>query len=148
MSDTIRQKICADRLARLKTIAKSGGYYRNYPVIQEWKLGANSPEDLPAIELRDESCDVVTYDEANTAWQLHLDVIISVKGEESQEDLRNYINDVYKCFGTDLSCGGYGRIKPDGDAMLLEQHEDVYGDIEIKFTVSFETKSWDLTKQI
>jgi len=147
VSDTIRQSICAERLAKLLTISKSAGYSIDYPTIEEWKLTANPPANLPAIELRDESCDVEKYDRDNTAWRLHLTVIISARGDETQEDLRNYVNDVYKCFGTDIFCGGYGEIIPEGDNMTLQQEEDVYGDIEIKFSVKFETKSWDLTSR-
>jgi hypothetical protein len=145
VSDTIRQLICENILTRLKTISKSGGYSIDYPTIAEWKLSALPPAELPAITLRDESCDVVIYDRDNTVWNLHVTIIVSALGEESQEDLRNYINDVYKCIGADIFCGGHGEIKPEGDAMTMEQHEDVYGDIEIKFSILFETKSWDLT---
>lgn len=147
MSDTIRQSICSNILTRLQAISKAAGYSIDYPVIKEWKLSATMPEELPAITLRDESCDVVRYDRDNTAWLLHLTVIISAKGEETQEDLRNYINDVYKCIGADITCGEYGEIEPEGDSMNLEQDDDVYGEIEIKFVVKFETKSWDLTAQ-
>lgn len=147
MSDTIRQSICSDILTRLKTISKAAGYSIDYPVIEEWKLSAETPDKLPAITLKDESCDVTQYDRDNTEWRLHLSIWISTSGEETQEDLRNYVNDIYKCIGTDTTCGGYGEIEPEGDSMSMEQGEDVYGDIEVKFGIRFETQSWDLTAQ-
>ena len=147
MSDTIRQKICSDRITRLKAIEKSGGYSIDYLSIEEWKLTPDMPEELPAITLRDDSCEVVTYDRDHAMWRLHLTVIITARGDESQEDLRNYVNDIYVCIGSDKTCGGYGEIIPEGDEMVLQQEDNVYGDIEIKFHVLFETRAWDLTKQ-
>jgi hypothetical protein len=57
------------------------------------------------------------------------------------------MQDVYKCLGTDITCGGVAdAIIPKGDTIDLLQKDNVYGAIEIKFEIQYQTSSFDQTE--
>lgn len=146
---TIRQSICDNILARLKTISKSNGYYNDYKLVDEWKLSALKKEAYPAILLVDDTNIVTAYDRLKTDFNLRITVAILCQSEDAPSDLRKYIADVYQCIGVDITCDGLCfDIEPLGDVMNLQQQENVYGDVELKFNVIHNCKSWDLFNQI
>jgi len=162
MAKSIRQQIVEYIIDKLKLISKTNGYSQDYATISEWKLSALAKLDLPAILLIDDSQDVTGYHENSmTDFTLHLVLSVFVKDNvslneqtgtkvyETPELLRNYIADVYKCLGSDITCGGLAfDIQPQGDNMNLIQKNSVYGDIDLKFDVIYSTKSWDLYTQV
>lgn len=145
---TVRQNIISNILGRLATISTSTGYSRNYNYTGEWLLNVSEAEledYTPAIVLIDDSQDVVAHDRVKTDFLLHLTFAVWSSGEDSQEDLRNSIADIYECLGKDPSCGGYvDEITPLSDQINLIQKDDVYGSGEVKIDVSYSCRAWTL----
>lgn len=147
MSNSIRQSIMDNIVTRFKAVSVVSGYYADYRFCDEWVLTALSEDDLPAIVCRDESQDAVSYQfDSVVDWELHLTVSIVVRENTAPTDLRNYIQDVYKCMGADLLCGGYATgIVPKGDSITMEQEDSVYGVIDINFDIQYSSRAWDST---
>lgn len=147
MSSSIRQSIMDNIVTRLKAISTMSGYYADYQFCDEWVLSALTEEELPAIVCRDESEDVLDYQfDKIVDWALHVTVSILVREDTAPTTLRNYIQDIYRCIGSDLLCGGYATgIKPTGDTITMEQEDSVYGVIDVNFDILYSSEAWDST---
>ena len=150
--DTIREKIMANILGRIALIATSTGYNRDYEYTGEWVLNISEDEIddySPGIFLVDDSQEVVGIDRAKTEFVLHLTVAIWGAGQDSQQNIRKSIADVYKCIGEDVTCGGYADdVVPISDTINLVQKDDIYGDAEVKFDIFYACRTWDLETSI
>ena len=149
---TVRQNIITNILSRLDDISTSTGYNRDYAYTGEWLLNVSESEFedyTPAIVLIDDAQEVVRYDRAKTDFVLHITLAVWGSGADSQQDLRESIADIYTCLGSDTSCGGYvDDLTPVSDSINLIQKDDVYGSAEVKFDLTYSTKSWDLDTQV
>lgn len=136
-------------VARLKLMNKTNGYTTNYTTVDQWRRTPVDPQELPAVFVEDPECDVVEYHNEFTDYQLTINIWIGLDGTEAPATIRNMIQDVYKCLGADVSCGGYvHHLKPDSDSILIDQKDDHYGCIFMSFLAGFTTVSWDTNTSI
>ncbi len=147
MADSIRQKIMEKYLSMLGDISVANGYTTDFITVVEWRKYPFDSSDLPAIEIQDPESIVVDFDNFSTTWALTLNITIVLKGNETPEDLRNMIQDIHKCLGSDVRCDDWVRdITPVSDAIYIDQKDEIYGSIELVFKVEYVCKSWALNK--
>jgi hypothetical protein len=147
--DSVRQNIASNLLTRLQSISVANGYTTDYNLITDWRLYPLEKDDLPAIIMQDDTNTIEAFNDVFTDNILEVTIGIFIKGDEPSKQLRNYIQDVYKCVGADEYCGGYAsKIEPVSDIINLQQKDDVFGDVELKFKIFYTCGSWNLIKNL
>jgi hypothetical protein len=134
-------------MTRLGAISITNGYSTDYGLVAEWKLTALEESDYPALVFQDDRNDVL-YDGAFEFTQnvLKCRVSIFARGTETPKQLRNMIQDVYRCLGTDSTCNGYANdIKVISDDIQNSQKDNVYGTADVLFEIYYRCQQWNLT---
>jgi hypothetical protein len=146
MADTVRQLIAENIMTRLGAISITNGYSTDYGLVAEWKLTALEESDYPALVFLDDSNTVVDNIPSVISNIVHCRICIYARGTETPSQLRNMIQDVYKCLGADIWCGGYADdLKILDDNFAMAQKDNVYGSIDIRFDVYYDCRAYDLT---
>jgi len=146
MSDTVRQSILENLIARLKLMTIANGYSVDYPVVDEWRMKALEEDDLPAVIIEDPRDQVKQTAPKVLDHELTVNIYIVVTQSTAPEKLRNYIQDLYVCLGADRTCNNYAEdITPIDDEIELQVEGVTWGIVRTTWAITYQTQAWDLT---
>lgn len=139
-----RQEIVDILLARLKGISIDNSYQNNIAKVDEWVVSKLSDKDLPALVLRDSGSTPDNSSSGSTSYKLNIDVEVLVSDKETtMKILRTIMEDVLKSIGYE------GDDLPEvrtyeGDEVLAEHHDKMYGGTRMKFAVVYDAAKWEM----
>lgn len=152
MNDSLRQKIVAAIVTRMRTILTANGYATNIGSnVYDWRTQFHEDE-LPAVSVCDLTAETVTPDGVSNprrvAHLLGVQIRIHAVRDETPDNIRRMIADVTRAIGTDdrWHSGGVGlamTTRPVRDGFLIPQDsfEVIGGFVEIE--VSYLTEKWN-----
>ncbi len=139
-----RQEIIDTLMLRLNGISIANGYANDLVKVDEWAVSRLNDKDMPALVLRDTGSSVgnSTSGAAQNRLEIEIDVVVSDKAT-AMSTLRTLISDVLKAIGTESDDLPEYRTY-DGDEILAEHQDRFYGGTRMKFTVVYDTASWEI----
>lgn len=149
MADTIRAQIVAAIIAKLKTITTANGYKTELgSKVYEWGAPRLGAEDLPAAIVRDDTEDLVSeYSNARHEFILTVEIEVLTADAATAASIRaarDFITDVYKALGQDITLGGLALdIKPIGNELAHEKAEKTVGGGKASYAVRYRTAAYN-----
>ncbi|MEN4053783.1 hypothetical protein [Sulfurimonas sp. NWX79] len=139
-----RQEIVDILKLRLQNISKANGYENDIVKVDEWVMSKLQDKDMPCLVLRDtgSSVDNSVSGTSSNRLQIEVDVLVSDK-ETTMRTLRSIMSDVLKAFGNE-SEDFYEHRTFDGDEVLVEHQDKLYGGTRMKFTVVYDAAQWEM----
>ena len=139
-----RQEIVDILKQRLQNISKKNGYENDIVKVDEWTQSMLKDKDMPALVVRDTGSSVDNSTSASSSYRLHIEVDVLVSNKETtMEVLRTVMSDVLKAVGFE-SEDFYEYRTFDGDEVLVEHQDKIYGGTRMKFTVVYDAAQWEL----
>lgn len=139
-----RQEIVDILKTRLQNISVANGFANDVVKVDEWGQSKILEKDMPMLVLRDtgssvsQSASVTSHNQL----QIEVDVLVSDK-EKTMQTLRSVMSDVLKAVGAE-SDDFYEYRTFDGDEVLVEHQERIYGGTRMKFSVVYDSASWEI----
>jgi len=139
-----RQQIVNLFIKRLEDINKSNGYENDIKKVDEWSMSKLEKQDMPAIVLRDtgSSVDSSTSGSSKNKLEIEIDVMVSDK-DTTMATLRTVMSDVLTAVGNETDDLPEYRFY-NGDEILAEHQNHIYGGSRMKFTVIYDSFNWEI----
>jgi len=140
-----RQEIVDIIKTRLQSISIANGYGHDIVKVDEWAMSKLQDKDMPALIVRDIGSSVdnsMMGSCCSYALQIEIDVLVSDK-ETTMKTLRTVMSDVLKAVGTQNS-NFSEYVTFNGDEVLVEHQEKLYGGTRMKFTVIYDSPEWEM----
>ncbi len=139
-----RQEIVDILMLRLKAISIVNGYANDLVTVDEWRASKVNEKEMPALILRDTSSSVGNRASGSSdhTVQIEIDVLVSDKST-TMAKLRTILADVLKAVGAESDDLPEHRTY-EGDEILAEHQDHLYGGARMKFTVVYDTPSWEI----
>ena len=133
-----RQEIVDILKARLQTIS-------GIKSVDEWKMARVTDSDMPAVVLRDVGSSVAneTSSSSSHSLQIEIDILVSDK-ETTMPTLRNFMSEVLRVVGSDGDDNFYEYRTYNGDEIIVEHQDKIYGGAQMKFTVVYDATTWEM----
>jgi len=143
MTDPTRQSIIEALETRLKTILTTGGYkFSLGSNVFDWidrDLGADT--ELPCVIYRDRENSIEPF--TTLQYSNKVKVELEIKAEDTPENLRFMIEDVYKAIGTDDTWGGLALdTQPISDELDFSHADKKVGTARIQIEIEYEKTKW------
>ena len=139
-----RQKIVDIIKTRLQDISIANGYMNDIVKVDEWAQSRLQDKDMPALVVRDTGSSVDNSTSASSSYRLQIEVDVLVSDSETtMATLRIVMSDVLKAIGYE-SDDFYEYRTFDGDEVLVEHQDRIYGGTRMKFTVVYDAAKWEL----
>lgn len=139
-----RQEIVDIIKSRLQNISLANGYQNDIVTVDEWTMSRIEDRDMPALIVRDTSSSTDNSVSGACGYRLsiEIDVLVSDKTTTMQR-LRTIMEDVLRAVGEE-SDDFYEYRAFDGDEVIVEHHDKLYGGTRMKFTVEYTTQQWEM----
>lgn len=139
-----RQEIVEILKTRLQNISVSNGYANDIVRVDEWIVAKMHESDMPALVLRDVSSSADNGVSGSTGYRLsvEIDILVSDKATTMQK-LRSIMSDVLRAIGE--SGDDFVEYRTfDGDEILVEHQERLYGGCRMRFTIFYDAVVWEM----
>ena len=139
-----RQEIVDIIKTRLQSISIANGYGNDIVKVDEWAMSKLQDKDMPALVVRDtgSSADNGVSGSCTYRLQIEIDVLVSDK-DTTMQMLRSVMSDVLHAIGYE-SDDFYEYRTFDGDEVLVEHQDKLYGGTRMKFTVVYDAPEWEI----
>ena len=139
-----RQEIVDIIKTRLQGISIANGYGNDIVKVDEWAMSKLQDKDMPALVVRDtgSSADNGVSGSCTYRLSIEIDVLVSDK-DTTMRMLRSVMSDVLHAIGFE-SDDFYESRTFDGDEVLVEHQDKLYGGTRMKFTVVYDTPQWEI----
>jgi len=139
-----RQEIVDIIKTRLQGISIANSYMNDIVKVDEWAMSKLQDKDMPALIFRDtgSSVDNSVSGSSTHRLQIEIDVLVSDK-DTTMEKLRSVMSDVLRAVGYE-SDDFYEYRTYDGDEVLVEHQDRLYGGTRMKFTVVYDAPEWEI----
>lgn len=144
MADSKRQNIIDAIDTAFTAITINGGYETNLGLqIHWWRSGKLDQDELPAVIIKDLSCDI-DFEDVPIGMQnntLHIEAeVMTASGKTTPEQLRKLQADIYDAIRVDETWGALAqRTILEGDEVVTAEDEKTIGGSLIRFAVAFRT---------
>ncbi len=137
-----RQEIVDIIKVRLQNISIANGYRNDIVTVDEWTMSRIEDRDMPALIVRDTGSSTDNSVSGSCTYRLGIDIDVLVSDKDTtMERLRAIIEDVLQAIGEE-SDDFYEYRTFDGDEVLVEHHDKLYGGTRMKFTVEYTAQEW------
>ena len=139
-----RQEIVDIIKTRLQSISIANGYGNDIVKVDEWAMSKLQDKDMPALVVRDtgSSADNGVSGSCTYRLQIEIDVLVSDK-DTTMQMLRSVMSDVLHAIGSE-SDDVYEYRTFNGDEVLVEHQDKLYGGTRMKFTVVYDAPEWEI----
>ncbi len=139
-----RQEIVDIIKTRLQSISIANGYGNDIVKVDEWAMSKLQDKDMPALVVRDtgSSADNGVSGSCTYRLQIEIDVLVSDK-DTTMQMLRSVMSDVLHAIGSE-SDDFYEYRTFNGDEVLVEHQDKLYGGTRMKFTVVYDAPEWEI----
>jgi hypothetical protein len=139
-----RQEIVDIVKTRLGNISIANGYVNDVAKVDEWSMARIQDSDLPALVVRDTESSVDNSTSASSTHHLQIEVDVLVSsGVTTMQNLRTLMSDVLHAMGSE-SEDFYEHRTYNGDEVLVEHQDKLYGGTRMKFTVVYDAPVWEM----
>ena len=139
-----RQEIVDILKARLQSITVANGYTNDIAKVDEWAMSKLQDKDMPALIVRDTGSSVDNGVSGSASYRLSVEVDVLVSDKETtMATLRTVMGDVLHAVGAE-SDDFYEYRTFDGDEVLVEHQDKLYGANRMKFTVVYDAPVWEI----
>ena len=139
-----RQEIVDILKERLQNISTENGYENDIVKVDEWAQSRLQDKDMPALVVRDTGSSVDNSTSASSSYRLQIEIDVLVSDSQTtMATLRTVMSDVLKAVGYE-SDDFYEYRTFDGDEVLVEHQDKIYGGTRMKFTVVYDAAQWEL----
>ena len=139
-----RQEIVDIIKTRLQSISIANGYGNDIVKVDEWAMSKLQDKDMPALVVRDTGSSADNGVSGSCAYrlQIEIDVLVSDK-DTTMKMLRSVMSDVLHAIGYE-SDDFYEYRTFNGDEVLVEHQDKLYGGTRMKFTVVYDAPKWEI----
>jgi hypothetical protein len=139
-----RQEIVNILKARLQSITVANGYANDIAKVDEWAMSKLQDKDMPALIVRDTGSSVNNGVSGSASYRLSVEVDVLVSDKETtMATLRTVMGDVLHAIGSE-SDDFYEYRTFNGDEVLVEHQDKLYGGTRMKFTVVYDAPEWEI----
>ena len=143
---TVREQVVNAMADRFRQIQTTNGYNTDVGnSVFIWKDTPFSVEELPALNLRDESSDIEDLTNASELVRLNIRTDIVVSNNDPIPTIRAILEDIRKAISVDETFGGlvlYTRMV--GDEIDSVSKEDLIASAFVRFYTVYEVPRWGM----
>ncbi len=143
---TVREQVVNAMADRFRQILTTNGYNTDVGnSVHIWKDTPFSVEELPALNLRDESSDIEDLTNASEIVRLNIRTDIVVSNSDPIPTIRAILEDIRKAISVDETFGGlvlYTRMV--GDEIDSVSKEDLIASAFVRLYTVYEVPRWGM----
>ncbi len=143
---TVREQVVNAVADRFRQILVANGYNTDVGnSVFVWKDTPFSVEELPALNIRDESSDIEEHTNVSELFRLNIRTDIVVSNNDPIPTIRAILQDVRKAISVDETFGGlvlYTRMV--GDEIDSVSKEDLIASAYVRLYVVYEVPRWGM----